>query len=146
MRNTSSGTFFAAVINPSELLNLQQLDNILIINQFVKRKKIPNPDYDKFAKSKKFQKEYIYVWEGSDGKQFSEDEIEAVRPNLEETLYQRLAPYAMMILGLFMLTVGLSMDSDYGIDGLFNTCGVLFIIWSVFDFRFRRRKITFKDN
>ena len=112
----------------------------------MKRKKIPNPDYDKFAKSKKFQKEYIYVWEGSDGKQFSEDEIEAVRPNLEETLYQRLAPYAMMILGLFMLTVGLSMDSDYGIDGLFNTCGVLFIIWSVFDFRFRRRKITFKDN
>jgi hypothetical protein len=112
----------------------------------VKRKKIPNPDYDKFAKSNKFQKEYIYVWEGSDGKQFSEDEIEAGRPNLEETLYQRLAPYTSALLGLFMLIPTPEWDTkDFsGIAAVIicfiNITGVLLIIWSVFEFRSRWRK------
>ena len=114
----------------------------------MKRKKIPNPDYDKFAKSNKFQKEYIYVWEGSDGKQLSEDEIEVGGPNLEETLDQRLAPYAMMILGLFMLIPRPEYsNNDFGgiaasIICFINIIGILLIIWSVFEFRSRRRKIT----
>lgn len=119
----------------------------------MKRKKIPNPDYDKFAKSNKFQKEYIYVWEGSDGKQFSEDKIEAGRPNLEETLYQRLSPYAMVILGLFMLIPRPEFSSKEDIGGIaasiicfINIIGILLIIWSVFEFRSRSRKLLFKDN
>lgn len=116
----------------------------------MKRKKIPNPDYDKFAKSNKFQKEYIYVWEGSNGKQFSEDEMEEGRPNLEETLDQRLAPYAMMILGLFMLIPRPEYsNNDFGgivasIICFINIIGILLIIWSVFEFRSRRRKITIR--
>ena len=67
---------------------------------------------------------------------------------MEETLYQRLAPYASALLGLFMLIPRPESNCrNYGciaatIISFINIIGILLIIWSVFEFSSRKRKIT----
>ncbi len=114
----------------------------------MQRKKIPNPDYDKSLKSHKFEREHIYVWETSDGKQLSDDEIEAKQKPIPVSteLDRFLGVLASIILATFGLYMIFAMQgpSDMGrapgdeVLGLFLLCcngiGVLLVIWSVFMF------------